>query len=64
MFVEHRCTNFDMDKTTAPGDGVITGFGQVNGRPAYAFAQDFTVIGGSLGEMHANEDHASCRTWP
>jgi acetyl-CoA carboxylase carboxyltransferase component len=55
MFVEHRCTNFEMDKTVAPGDGVITGFGQVNGRPAYAFAQDFTVIGGSLGEMHAKK---------
>jgi len=55
MFVEHRCTNFEMDRTVAPGDGVITGFGQVNGRPAYAFAQDFTVIGGSLGEMHAKK---------
>jgi acetyl-CoA carboxylase carboxyltransferase component len=55
MFVEHRCTNFDMEKTKAPGDGVITGFGQINGRPAYAFAQDFTVIGGSLGEMHAKK---------
>jgi acetyl-CoA carboxylase carboxyltransferase component len=55
MFVEHRCTNFDMDKTTAPGDGVITGFGKVNGRLVYAFAQDFTVIGGSLGEMHAHK---------
>jgi len=53
MFVEHRCTTFDMAKTTAPGDGVVTGFGQVNARLAYAFAQDFTVIGGSLGEMHA-----------
>jgi acetyl-CoA carboxylase carboxyltransferase component len=55
MFVEHRCTNFDMDKTVAPGDGVVTGFGRINGRPAYAFAQDFTVIGGSLGEMHAKK---------
>jgi acetyl-CoA carboxylase carboxyltransferase component len=53
MFVEHRCTTFDMAETTAPGDGVVTGFGQVNARLAYAFAQDFTVIGGSLGEMHA-----------
>jgi acetyl-CoA carboxylase carboxyltransferase component len=53
MFVEHRATLLDMDKTTAPADGVITGFGQINGRTAYAFAQDFTVIGGSLGEMHA-----------
>ena len=55
MFVEHRCTNFEMEKTAAPGDGVITGFGQVNGRLAYAFAQDFTVVGGSLGEMHAQK---------
>ncbi len=47
MFVEHRCTQLGMHKTVAPGDGVITGFGQVNGRLAYAFAQDFTVIGGS-----------------
>ena len=53
MFVEHRCTSFEMEKTVAPGDGVVTGFGRVNGRPVYAFAQDFTVIGGSLGEMHA-----------
>ena len=55
MFVEHRCTSFEMDKTVAPGDGVVTGFGHVNGRLAYAFAQDFTVIGGSLGEMHAKK---------
>ncbi|MBP1779770.1 MAG: AccA, partial [candidate division NC10 bacterium] len=55
MFVEHRCTSFDMDKTVAPGDGVVTGFGHVHGRLAYAFAQDFTVIGGSLGEMHAKK---------
>ncbi|RPI10884.1 MAG: methylmalonyl-CoA carboxyltransferase, partial [Zetaproteobacteria bacterium] len=55
MFVEHRCTNFDMEKSEAPGDGVVTGFGTVHGRLAYAFAQDFTVIGGSLGEMHAGK---------
>src|SRR5512146_2595522 len=53
MFVEHRCTSLEMDKTVAPADGVVTGFGHVNGRLAYAFEQDFTVIGGSLGEMHA-----------
>ncbi|MBP1780065.1 MAG: methylmalonyl-CoA carboxyltransferase [candidate division NC10 bacterium] len=53
MFVEHRCTSLEMDKTVAPADGVVTGFGHVKGRLAYAFAQDFTVIGGSLGEMHA-----------
>ncbi|MBP2672699.1 MAG: carboxyl transferase, partial [candidate division NC10 bacterium] len=55
MFVEHRCTSFEMEKTVAPGDGVVTGFGRVNGRLVYAFAQDFTVIGGSLGEMHAKK---------
>jgi acetyl-CoA carboxylase carboxyltransferase component len=55
MFVEHRCVNFDMEKTEAPADGVVTGFGTVYGRPTYAFAQDFTVIGGSLGEMHAGK---------
>jgi len=52
-FVEHRCTNFGMEKTKAPGEGVVTGYGTVNGRLVFAFAQDFTVIGGSLGEMHA-----------
>ena len=55
MLVEHRCTNFGMEKTVAPGDGVVTGYGLVNGRLTYAFAQDFTVIGGSLGEMHAQK---------
>ena len=55
MFVEHRCTAFDMARSTPPGDGVVTGLGQIHGRPALAFAQDFTVIGGSLGEMHAGK---------
>ncbi|MCT4604604.1 MAG: methylmalonyl-CoA carboxyltransferase [Marinisporobacter sp.] len=52
-FVKHRCTNFGMEKQEAPGEGVVTGYGMVDGRLVYAFAQDFTVIGGSLGEMHA-----------
>ncbi|WP_432663071.1 carboxyl transferase domain-containing protein [Wukongibacter baidiensis] len=52
-FVTHRCTNFGMEKLEAPGEGVVTGYGKVDGRLVYAFAQDFTVIGGSLGEMHA-----------
>ncbi|WP_459129148.1 acyl-CoA carboxylase subunit beta [Guggenheimella bovis] len=52
-FVKHRATNFGMDKTEAPGEGVVCGYGQVDGRLVYAYAQDFTVIGGSLGEMHA-----------
>ncbi|SHJ82468.1 methylmalonyl-CoA decarboxylase alpha subunit [Dethiosulfatibacter aminovorans DSM 17477] len=54
-FVKHRCTNFGMEKAEVPGEGVVTGYGQVDGRIVYAFAQDFTVIGGSLGEMHANK---------
>ncbi len=52
-FVKHRCTNFGMEKLDAPAEGVVTGYGQVNGRVVYAFSQDFTVVGGSLGEMHA-----------
>ena len=50
--VEHRCRDFDMDKNVIPGDGVVTGHGTINGREVFAFAQDFTVYGGSLGEMH------------
>ncbi len=52
-FVTHRCTEFGMADTIAPGEGVVTGYGTVDGRLVYAYAQDFTVIGGSLGEMHA-----------
>ncbi|MCL1855290.1 MAG: methylmalonyl-CoA carboxyltransferase [Clostridia bacterium] len=52
-FVKHRCVNFDMPTTEAPAEGVVAGYGKVSGRLVYAFAQDFTVIGGSLGEMHA-----------
>lgn len=52
-FVKHRCNEFNMGKTKAPGEGVVTGYGTVDGRLVYAYAQDFTVIGGSLGEMHA-----------
>ena len=55
LLVEHRCINFDMDKVEAPGEGVVTGYGTIDGRLAYVFAQDFTVIGGSLGEMHAKK---------
>ena len=53
MFVQHRCTNFGMEKKTYDGDGVVTGFGTVGGRLVYVFAQDATVIGGSLGETMA-----------
>ncbi len=52
-FVEHRCVNFGMDQTEVPGEGVVTGYGMVNGRTVFAFAQDFSTMGGSLGEMHA-----------
>ncbi|WP_026895613.1 acyl-CoA carboxylase subunit beta [Clostridiisalibacter paucivorans] len=52
-FVEHRSNNFGMEKKKAPGEGVVTGYGTVDGRLVYVFAQDFTVLGGSLGEMHA-----------
>ncbi len=55
MFVKHRCGYFTMPKTDIPADGVITGFGRVNGRTVYVFAQDFTARGGSLGEMHAKK---------
>lgn len=53
QFVSHRCVNFGMSSKEIPAEGVITGYGTVNGRLVYAFAQDFTVEGGSLGEMHA-----------
>ncbi len=53
QFVRHRCTEFGMEKVEAPGEGVVTGYGTIDGRLVYAFAQDFTVIGGTLGEMHA-----------
>ena len=55
MFVKHRCSNFGMEKKDLAGDGVVTGHGYVNGRLVYAAAQDFTVVGGSLGEMHASK---------
>ena len=50
--VEHRCRDFDMDRNIIPGDGVVCGHGTIDGRLVYCFAQDFTVYGGSLGEMH------------
>jgi propionyl-CoA carboxylase beta chain len=55
MFVEHRCTDFGMEDTKIPGDGVVTGWGTVNGRTVYVFAKDFTVFGGSLSEAHAKK---------
>lgn len=55
MHVRHRCTEFGMGEVEAPAEGVITGYGTIEGRLVYVFAQDFTVIGGSLGEMHAKK---------
>ena len=56
QFVKHRCTNFGQEKKDLPAEGVITGYGTVDGRLVYAYAQDFTVEGGSLGEMHAKKN--------
>jgi methylmalonyl-CoA decarboxylase alpha subunit len=54
-FVKHRCTEFGMEKEETPAEGVVTGYGTVDGRLVYIYAQDFTVSGGSLGEMHAKK---------
>jgi propionyl-CoA carboxylase beta chain len=55
MFVTHRAVDFGMEETIIPGDGVVTGWGTINGRPTYVFSQDFTVFGGSLSETHAQK---------
>jgi propionyl-CoA carboxylase beta chain len=55
MFVAHRCVDFGMEQQHYPGDGVITGWGTINGRQVYVFSQDFTVFGGSLSETHAEK---------
>ncbi|MDA0369140.1 MAG: acyl-CoA carboxylase subunit beta [Proteobacteria bacterium] len=55
MFVEHRETEFGMAEQKVPGDGVVTGFGKINGRLVFVFSQDFTVFGGSLSETHAEK---------
>ncbi|CAG9621493.1 acyl-CoA carboxylase subunit beta [Sutcliffiella rhizosphaerae] len=54
-FIEHRCNDFGLQGKKGPGDGVVTGYGKVNGKPIYLFSQDFTVFGGALGEMHAKK---------
>src|SRR5579884_691239 len=54
-FVVHRCTDFDMDKKKILGDGVVTGYGKIDGRQVFVFAQDFTVFGGSLGMVYAKK---------
>src|SRR6202171_500320 len=55
MFVTHRSTDFGLDEQRIPGDGVVTGYGQIDGRLVYVFSQDFTVFGGSLSEAHAEK---------
>ncbi len=55
LYVEHRCTDFEMDDKKHPGDGVVIGQGTVNGRLVFVYSQDFTVMGGSLGEAHAKK---------
>src|SRR5271166_2631000 len=62
-FKSHRCTDFGMERQSIPGDGVVTGYGTINGRLLFVFSQDFTVFGGSLSEAHAEKickimDHA------
>ena len=54
-FVEHRCNDFGMDEQRIPGDGVVTGYGTINGRLVFVFSQDFTVFGGALSEAHAEK---------
>jgi propionyl-CoA carboxylase beta chain len=55
MFVEHRCVDFGMAEQKVPGDGVVTGYGTINGRLVFVFSQDFTVFGGALSESHAEK---------
>lgn len=55
QLVEHRCTDFGMEKMHYPGDGVVTGHGYIRNRPVFVFSQDFTTLGGSLSETHAKK---------
>ena len=55
MFVEHRSSDFGMAENKIPGDGVVTGYGMINGRLVFVFSQDFTVFGGALSEAHAEK---------
>ena len=55
MFVKHQCTEFGMENKELPAEGVVTGYGKINGRLVFVFSQDFTVMGGSIGEMHAKK---------
>ena len=60
MFVEHRCAEFGMSETRIPGDGVVTGYGTVNGRLVFVFSQDFTVFGGAFRRRMPRR---SARSW-
>ena len=62
-FVTHRCQNFNMDENKIPGDGVITGFGRINGKSVYVYSQDFTVFGGSMSRTQANKI-LKVQKWP
>ena len=55
MFKEHRCVDFGMDQSHIPGDGVVIGYGTINGRMVFVYSQDFTVFGGALSETHAEK---------
>jgi len=57
LFAKHRCTKYGMEKVSIPADGVIVGFGKIDGRLAYAYAHDFTAFGGTLGEIHSKKIH-------
>ncbi len=63
MFKTHRCKDFGMEKQTYPGDGVVTGHGTVDGRIVYVYAQDFTVLGGSLSETLCRKDLQGNGSW-
>ena len=63
MFVEHDGQEFGMQDKKIPGDGVVTGWGTVNGRPIYLYAKDFTVFGGSLSKAHSKKIN-KCKIWP
>ena len=60
MFVEHRCVDFGMADQKIPGDGVVTGYGMINGRLVFVFSQDFTVFGGALSRPMPRR---SARSW-
>jgi propionyl-CoA carboxylase beta chain len=64
MFVAHRCTDFGMEKQRPAGDGVVTGWGTINGRMVYVFSQDFTVFGGSVSAKPMRKKFAKSWIWP